>query len=221
MGVSPSSLVPNANDLTHPPTPRAAPKSHLGLRLATGAMSTRPPAGTTRPASGMDEPDSLDEGWDDWGTGASGAAIRSVPAVSPLSDSRVPFCCIVLFLSASLSLPPVPCLRLQLARLATMPPIVRLYNTFGSGSTERNSRSRVQLTDIDERLEEWKDGDEDIKSEYGSDISKEDADITTALISEGGALGEPEVRRRFWSTSEVKGKKQDLDSIATQVRLPE
>ncbi|KAK3364565.1 major facilitator superfamily domain-containing protein [Lasiosphaeria hispida] len=97
-----------------------------------------------------------------------------------------------------------------------MPPIVRLYNTFGSGSTERNSRSRVQLTDIDERLEEWKDGDEDIKSEYGSDISKEDADITTALISEGGALGEPEVRRRFWSTSEVKGKKQDLDSIATQ-----
>ncbi len=95
-----------------------------------------------------------------------------------------------------------------------MPPIVTLYNTFGSGSAPRRSRSGVQLTDMEERLEEWKERDDDTLS----DISKEDADITTALIGEGGDLGEPEVRRRFWATNDGKGKELDLDAIATQVR---
>lgn len=101
-----------------------------------------------------------------------------------------------------------------------MPPIVPLYSTFGSSSTARSSNTasrstRAQLTNIDERLEEW-DG---TKSEYGSEISKEDADVTSALIPHGGALGEPEVKRRFslFSTVGEKGKEQDLDAIATQV----
>lgn len=101
-----------------------------------------------------------------------------------------------------------------------MPPIVPLYSTFGSSSTARhNDRAsrgaRLQLTSIDERLEEW----DDTKSEYGSDISKEDADVTSALIPHGGALGEPETKKRFslFSTVGEKGKEQDLDAIATQV----
>ncbi|KAK5651668.1 hypothetical protein OQA88_11843, partial [Cercophora sp. LCS_1] len=93
-----------------------------------------------------------------------------------------------------------------------MPPI--LYSTFGSGSATR-SANRVQLTDIDDRLEEWK---EDTKSEYGSDISKEDADVTSRLIAgAGGALAEPEIpRRRSWWSSGDKGKELDLDAVATQ-----
>ncbi|KAK3337616.1 major facilitator superfamily domain-containing protein [Cercophora scortea] len=71
-----------------------------------------------------------------------------------------------------------------------------LYQTFGSGSTTPSHRADVQLTGADARLEEWKDGDDDLKSEYGSDISKEDADVTTYLIGTDNGLGEPEVRRR-------------------------
>ncbi|KAK3695735.1 major facilitator superfamily domain-containing protein [Podospora appendiculata] len=71
-----------------------------------------------------------------------------------------------------------------------------LYQTFGSGSTTPSRRADVQLTGADGRLEEWKDGDDDIKSEYGSEISKDDADVTTYLIGADDGLGEPEVRRR-------------------------
>ena len=101
---------------------------------------------------------------------------------------------------------------------ATMPPIVSLYKTFGSGSTARNSRSRVPLTSVDESLEEWKESGDDVKSEFGSDISREDADVTSALIRNGGALGDPELRRSSWFSTASKGKEQDLDDIATQVR---
>jgi len=99
-----------------------------------------------------------------------------------------------------------------------MPPIVSLYKTFGSGSTARNSRSRVPLTPVDESLEEWKEPGDDVKSEFGSDISREDADVTSALIGNGGALGDPELRRSSWFSTASKGKEQDLDDIATQVR---
>ncbi|KAK0655033.1 major facilitator superfamily domain-containing protein [Cercophora newfieldiana] len=61
----------------------------------------------------------------------------------------------------------------------------------------------------EERLEEWKERDDE------SDISKDDADATAALIGPGGALGEPEVRRGSWFSSD-KGKEQDADGIATQ-----
>jgi len=47
-----------------------------------------------------------------------------------------------------------------------------------------------------------------------SDISKEDADVTTALLSQGALLGEPEVRNRFWFS---KRPAQNADAIATQV----
>jgi len=98
------------------------------------------------------------------------------------------------------------------ASIVAMPPIVSLsYATFGSSSTTRNSRTRAQLTAI-ERLEEWKERDDE------SDISKEDADVTSALIGDGGALGIPEARRGSWFSSK-KGKEQDPDDIATQVRL--
>lgn len=90
-----------------------------------------------------------------------------------------------------------------------MPPI--LYSTFSSSSGHR-----VQLTNTDDRLEEWK---EDVKSEYGSEISKEDADATSRLITGAGeALVEHEIpRRRSWWSSGDKGKELDLDAIATQV----
>ena len=92
-----------------------------------------------------------------------------------------------------------------------------LYATFGSGSTARNSITTVQLTTpADERLEEWKERDDD-DDDARSDISKEDVLVTTALIgTSGGELGEPEVRRRFWSTKNGKGREEDLDAIATQ-----
>ncbi len=38
----------------------------------------------------------------------------------------------------------------------------------------------------------------------GSDISKEDADVTTALIGSSSSsplLGDPEIRKRFWFSS--------------------
>jgi hypothetical protein len=92
-----------------------------------------------------------------------------------------------------------------------MPPIVSLYGTFGSGSAARNNASRMQQLTAEERLEEWKERDD------GSDISKEDADVTAALIGSGGALGGPEARRRSWFSND-KGKENDLDGIATQVR---
>ncbi|KAK4451262.1 major facilitator superfamily domain-containing protein [Podospora aff. communis PSN243] len=90
-----------------------------------------------------------------------------------------------------------------------MPPIVSLYGTFGSGSAARNNASRMQQLTAEQRLEEWKERDD------GSDISKEDADVTAALIGSGGALGEPEARRRSWFSND-KGKENDLDGIATQ-----
>ncbi|KAK3372658.1 major facilitator superfamily domain-containing protein [Podospora didyma] len=92
-----------------------------------------------------------------------------------------------------------------------------LYATFGSGSTARHSTTTVQLTTPeDERLEEWKERDDD-GDDARSDISKEDALVTTALIgTSGGELGQPEVRRRFWSSNNGKGREEDLDAIATQ-----
>ncbi|VBB84817.1 Putative Protein similar to YIL166C of Saccharomyces cerevisiae [Podospora comata] len=74
------------------------------------------------------------------------------------------------------------------------------------------------------RLRDWTarsntDEDDDARSQYGSEISKEDADVTTALIlTEGGPLGEPEPKRgRFWfSPPGGKGEETDLDAIATQ-----
>ena len=56
--------------------------------------------------------------------------------------------------------------------------------------------------------------DDDAFSDAGSDISKEAADVTTALIGTGPELGEPEVRRRFWFS---KVEPNAPDSIATQV----
>ena len=102
------------------------------------------------------------------------------------------------------------------------------YATFGarprlgtsSSSNPAATTTRVELINEYDgsRLEDWKD-DSDSKSVYGSEISKEDADITTALIvNEGGPLGEPEAKRKFWFLGgNDKGKAQDLDAIATQV----
>lgn len=61
------------------------------------------------------------------------------------------------------------------------------------------------------------DGDAD---DAASDISKDDADVTTALIRSptSCSLGEPEAsgsRSRFWF-SRVKEKARDGDAIATQ-----
>lgn len=103
-----------------------------------------------------------------------------------------------------------------------------LYGTFGvrprlgtSSSNPAVTTTRVELINDDvvgSRLQDWK-NDSDSKSVYGSEISKEDADITTALIgNEGGPLGEPEAKRKFWFLGgNDKGKEQDLDAIATQV----
>ncbi|KAK4464568.1 major facilitator superfamily domain-containing protein [Cladorrhinum samala] len=102
------------------------------------------------------------------------------------------------------------------------------YATFGArprlGTSSSSSDPAVTATRVElingydgSRLEDWKD-DSDSKSVYGSEISKEDADITTALIvNEGGPLGEPEAKRKFWFLGgNDKGKEQDLDAIATQ-----
>lgn len=56
--------------------------------------------------------------------------------------------------------------------------------------------------------------DDDAFSDAGSDISKEAADVTTALIGSTTDLGEPEVRRRFWFS---KVEDNEPDSVATQV----
>ena len=56
--------------------------------------------------------------------------------------------------------------------------------------------------------------DDDALSDAGSDISKEAADVTTALIGSSTDLGEPEVRRRFWFS---KVEPNAPESIATQV----
>lgn len=100
-----------------------------------------------------------------------------------------------------------------------------LYATFGTSSTggQNNDNNRVELT-AGARLRDWTarsntDEDDDARSQYGSEISKEDADVTTALIfTEGGPLGEPEPKRgRFWfSPPGGKGEETDLDAIATQ-----
>ena len=55
-------------------------------------------------------------------------------------------------------------------------------------------------------------GDYDAVSDAGSD--KDPADVTTALIGPGLALGQPEVRRRFWWSRAIA---PNLDAIATQV----
>ncbi|KAK4227401.1 major facilitator superfamily domain-containing protein [Podospora fimiseda] len=98
-----------------------------------------------------------------------------------------------------------------------------LYSTFGVGpllgtSSSNPAATRVELIDGGSRLEEWKEPDDGSKSVYGSEISKEDAEITTALLdNDGGPLGEPEVKRRFWFMGgSGKEKEQDSDAIATQ-----
>lgn len=63
-------------------------------------------------------------------------------------------------------------------------------------------------------LAEWKPHDPDAAQDADSDISDEDAGITTALIGSGAALGQPEVKRRFWFS---KSKYNDDGAVATQV----
>lgn len=63
-------------------------------------------------------------------------------------------------------------------------------------------------------LAEWKPHDPDAAQDAGSDISDEDAGITTALIGSGPALGEPEIRRKFWFS---RNKSNDDGAVATQV----
>lgn len=92
-----------------------------------------------------------------------------------------------------------------------MPPIVPLYGSFGNSSATGRPRSRSPSTDDEnDRLEEWKEPDDD---------DSENGHVTAALLGGGGPLGVPEPRRGsfFWS-SEDKGKGLDLDGIATQVR---
>jgi len=111
-----------------------------------------------------------------------------------------------------------------------------LYSTFGSGSNNTTPTERVQpLTDVNDRLEEWTEHDEK-DDDARSDFSKEDVDVTTALIGigpEDGAelLGVSGVTvgqrsRPKWlswtrssSSGSRKGKEQDLfdlEAIATQ-----
>jgi len=54
----------------------------------------------------------------------------------------------------------------------------------------------------------------DVDSDAESDISKEDAEVTTALLGSGRPLGEPEVRQRFWFS---KLRINPGEDIATQV----
>jgi hypothetical protein len=106
---------------------------------------------------------------------------------------------------------------------ASMPTIVSLYSTFSPFSTSRSGHQeivRVELTTLDERLEEWKEDDDDVRSE----ISKEDVLVTTALISPDSdesddAIGRPEkTSSSFWPFSaRNKRDEVDPDDIAIQV----
>ncbi|KAK1830627.1 major facilitator superfamily domain-containing protein [Podospora conica] len=89
-----------------------------------------------------------------------------------------------------------------------MPPIVPLYGSFGNSSAAGRPRSSPPSTDDKDRLEEWKEPEDD---------DSENGDVTAALLGSGGALGVPETRRSsfFWS-SKAKGKELDLDGVATQ-----
>jgi hypothetical protein len=63
-------------------------------------------------------------------------------------------------------------------------------------------------------LDEFEPQDHEASSDTDSDISKEDANVTTALIGTRAPLGDPEVRRGFWFS---KVKPNDPNAIATQV----
>ena len=54
----------------------------------------------------------------------------------------------------------------------------------------------------------------DNDSDAGSDISKEDAEITTALLGMRPPLGKPEITRRFWFS---KTRPNPGEDVATQV----
>jgi hypothetical protein len=70
--------------------------------------------------------------------------------------------------------------------------------------------SRIIMT----RLSDFKLRDSDKFSSLAADISKDDADVTTALLDSRTSVGDPEVRHKLWTS---RTRHYDADAIATQV----